>query len=149
MPENYPSQEEKIHRKSGALNYLNKGWRINTRNWEKRFEIPSRGMIKLQTTIGDMKLQVSWMKIVFDPEWKGRFDTCVDGSPIMFVAEVTRKDGSNGYIDLQPKNRGSNFRMYQAKEAYCRRNNIPFLVIHEHLRTDEMAYLIDRFLKGE
>jgi len=145
MPEEYTSRKDKLMKEDGSFKYLNKGWRINTRNWEKLFEFPSRGMLKLQTTIKDMKIPVEWMKIVFDPEWHGRFDMCIDGSPIMYTAEIKMKDGSNGYIDLRTKEPGANGALYKAREAYCQRNAIPHLIIYEHLRTDEMAYLIERF----
>lgn len=125
--------------------YFNKGWRINLKNWEKQFKYPDRWLLRLRSALEALKLSANWMIVEFDPEWKGRFDNCVNGSYIMFTCSIEMEDGRVGYIDLRGKGAGANNRLLKAKDIFCSRNNIPLLVLTHELRSDEMQWKIERF----
>ena len=134
--------------------HRNSGWRRNMRNWEKLFEYPSRAMITLMEVIAGFnnsthgQLTDTRMKIVFDPDWHGRFNNCPDGSPIMYTAELTMGE-SNCYIDLRNKDAGANPELYKERTAYCSRNNIDLIIMYNHFTRSEMTYLIDNWIRKE
>ena len=128
---------------------FNKGWRINGKRWKGTLKHPTRGLLRLQSAINNLKLKVKYVNVVFDPEWRGRFGTCVDGSYIMFLAEVKLPNGSKGYIDIPAVTRsrlGGNQKLAVAKEKYCDRNNIPYLAMFGELLSHEMEFKIQNWL---
>jgi len=132
----------------GTIFYGNKGWRINLKRWKDLFEHPSRAMYSLMQAMKTYK-SGHLMEIVFDPEWKGRFETCPDGSPIMFTACIPFTDGSKGYIDLRGHNYtrfGANPELFKAKEEYCRRNKIDLLILYGEYTQSEMVGAIKQWI---
>jgi hypothetical protein len=128
--------------------HRNSGWRRNMRNWQKLFEYPSRAMMTLISVIEKTNYSFQRMKVVFDPEWKGRFGNCPDGGPIMFTAELSYGERIC-YLDLRDKDPGANKELYKARTAYCDRNNIPLIILYNHYTKDEMTYLIDNWIRKE
>lgn len=132
----------------GTIFYGNKGWRINLKRWKDLFDHPSRAMYSLMDVLKAYPSS-NLMEIVFDPEWKGRFGTCPDGSPIMYTACIPFTDGSKGYIDLRghtPKDDGANPELFQAKDNYCKRNKIDLLLLYGYWTKQEMAGAIKQWM---
>jgi hypothetical protein len=143
----YPSHKSKVS--SGVL--VNEGWRINLRNWEKLFQFPSPGMRKVLGALEKSPIPFKIMEVVLDPEWHGRFGNCIDGSPVMYTASLQFNPESKGYIDLRGMrdgNKGANTDLYLAKDEYCKRNNIPLLVLHGEYSQGEMQYKIMEFIRN-
>jgi hypothetical protein len=63
----------------------------------------------------------------------------------MFTCSIELEDGRTGYIDLRRAKAGANKRLHDAKDAYCKRNNIPLLVLRYELKSNEMQWEIERF----
>lgn len=143
----YDSHPERLTQEGKPKWWYNSGWRRNFKNWDNLFKAPQRGLLRLRSAIQELKLPVTWKVIEFDPDWHGRWDTCVDGSPIMFYASVQFPNGSNGYIDLHSKQAGGNGALYKAKEQYCNARGIPYLAMVVTLRSDEMKYLIQEWIR--
>ncbi len=128
--------------------HRNAGWRRNYTNWQKKFDHPSRPMYLLLEYLKTLAPNYNLKVIVFDPMWHGRFDNCVDGSPIMFTAEIFGEDESNCYLDLRSKDGSANRPLYSARTAYCERNKIDLIVLYEHWTQSEMKWAIESWLRN-
>ena len=146
----YKSKQELIRKDGTPSKFFNKGWRVNRSIWNNMFLHPNRGILRLKSALDSSKEPYQLNIVVFDPEWRGRFGNCPDGSPVMFMAEVTGAKGTKCYIDIQGSkagDKGANFKLYAEKAEYCQRNNIPLLVLYSQLRSDEMEFLIKQLIR--